>query len=233
MFYGNGQLFCSGSTNNPRNVDIKRCRRYDSNYPMRNKLALLPSLLVAFIVLFISIYKTASVKYVFSQEPSPTPANSVVNVDYPLPSPVMTPENFLWPAHAFADRLHASVATSEIERAELLLGDADNRLVSGRDMYNRGKIEESFVVLAKAEGYLFQSLEMAILSEQVEEKELFLAHLAIASLKHREILETILITSPEDGRAVMSRLLDTPKLVYELSSGELRNNGLTAPSNPF
>lgn len=200
---------------------------------MGNKLVLLPGFLAAFLVLFVSIYRTASVKYVFSQEPSPAPDAKIVTVDYGLPDPEMTPENPLWPARAFVDRIHASVTASDLERAALLLQDADLRLVAGLSMYERGKIEDSFVVLAKAEGYLLQSYETAYLSHETEQKEMFLHTLAHAALKHREILETIMTTSPEDARAVISRLLDTPKSTYDQASGALRDRNLVPPPNPF
>lgn len=200
---------------------------------MSQKLVSLPLLFVAFLILFVSIYRTASVKYVFSQAPSPTPSNFIVKIDYLLPRVPMTPENPLWPAQAVIDRLHSSMVVTDLNRANLYLEDADNRLVAGQAMYEKGKVEESFVVFQKAEGYLRQSYEMAALSQNPEEKEIFLHRLAMASLKHREILETILTTCPEDGGAIMSRLLDTPKLVFEQTTADLRSFGITPPQNPF
>lgn len=200
---------------------------------MSQKLVAPSLIFVAFLILFISIFKASSVKYVFSQAPSPTPSSPLALVNYPLPELSITPENPLWPAQAIIDRIQPTFAGGDLSRASLYLHDADSRLVAGRSMYERGKIEESFVVLQKSEGYLMQSYEMAYLSQNPEEKEVFLLKLSMAALKHREILETILATSPEDGRAVISRLLDTPKSVFDKTSADIRGYGLIPPVNPF
>lgn len=113
------------------------------------------------------------------------------------------------------------------------LENADVRLVAGRQMFEKGKIEEGVSVLEKAELYLSQSYNAAISKENSSEKGRFLYTLSLASLKHREILETILVRVPEDGRATVARILNTPKAVYENSASELSRLGLKAPEYPF
>lgn len=187
---------------------------------MKQKLAVLPFFILALIVLSISIFKTASVKYAFSQAPSPAPEDSGledIHIDYDLPEPPITPENPLWALHAVADM-------GETNHKKLLYS-ADIRLVAGARMFERGKAEDGVSVLEKAEQYLKLSYEAA------ETEDLY--QIALASLKHRQVLETILVRIPEDGRAVITRILDVPKMVYETAASKLISAGLSSPEYPF
>ncbi len=193
---------------------------------MRKKLAALPIFLAAFFILAISVVRTASVKYVFSQEPSPAPVNfEELNIDYSLPEPGLAPDNIFWLVQAVIDMGESS--------PESYLENADVRLVAGKQMFENGKIEEAVAVLEKAELYLKQSYDEVVSQEGSPERNEFLYTLSLASLKHREILETILVHAPEDGRAVIARILDTPKIVYENSASELVSLGLSVPKYPF
>jgi len=192
---------------------------------MGKRIAALPTLFVAVLILLISVVRTASVKYVFSQAPSPSPETSTVTINYELPEPDVTPEDPLWPVQALIDMGGKT--------AEEYLYSADIRLVSGKQMFDKGKIEEGILVLQKAEQYLAKASEATVLWGDSHERSEFLYTLSLASLKHRQILETILPQAPEDSRAVISKILDTPKIIYETSSSELVDSGLTAPEYPF
>lgn len=193
---------------------------------MKQKLAVLPFFLAAFLVLVVSIVKTASVKYAFSQAPSPSPENSIEStINYDLPEVNLTPEDPLWPVQALIDMGET--------HPEAYLENADVRLVAGGRMFDEGKIEEGVLVLQKGEQYLSQSLEAASALPGSEEREELMYEISLASLKHREILETILLRVPEDGRATVARIIDIPKNVYDSSASELTNAGLGAPEYPF
>lgn len=192
---------------------------------MKQKYFALPSLVLGFLILGVSIYKTASVKYVFSQAPSPTPiTQKPLNINYHLPEPDITPGHVFWPVQAVIDKADTT--------AESYLENADIRLVAGKQMVEKGKVEEGYVVLEKAALYLEKSYEAAIETEMGSESEM-LYQISLASLKHREVLETILSIAPDDARAVVTKILDTPKSVYEKTSGDLQGAGLTPPSYPF
>lgn len=185
---------------------------------MKQKLVVLSFFSFAFFILAVSIIKTASVKYVFSQAPSPPPEDfEMVDIEYVLPEPPITPENLFWALHAVIDMTDTN--------PQKLLYNADIRLVAGARMFEKGKVEESVLVLEKAEQYLKLSFEAAGPED--------LYQIALASLKHRQVLETILVRIPEDGRAVITRILDTPKTTYENSASKLLGAGLAVPEYPF
>lgn len=181
---------------------------------------------MAFLILGVSVYKSTSVKYVFSQAPSPAPnLYNHVNIDYTLPTPAIRPDSLFWPVQALADRADNTAVDC--------LENADERLVSGAQMVGQGKVEEGYLVLEKASQYLEKSYELSRGLKDETERHDFLHKISLASLKHREVLELILSTAPDDGRAVVTTILDAPKLVYEKSSEDLNLLGLTPPEYPF
>lgn len=193
---------------------------------MKQKYYLLPQIFVAFLILAVSIYKSSSVKYVFSQAPLATPVyNNHVQVDYALPSPIIGPNSLLWPLQALLDRAD--------DTPESCLNNADSRLVGGAEMVEKGRVEDGYLVLEKASRYLEKSYELAAELKDNEAKGNFLRKISLASLKHREVLEIILLKAPDDGRAVVTTILDAPKMVYEKSSADLLLLGLTPPEYPF
>lgn len=193
---------------------------------MKQKYYVLPQLVVAFLILAVSIYKASSVHYAFSQAPSPTPSSQkTLNITYQLPDPAITPESPFWPVQALIDKTEVT--------PEDFLENADVRIVAGKKMVEKGKVEEGYVVVSKAEQYLEHSYNLSFDIQDEDARYEFLNLLSEASLKHREVLEELLEIAPEDGRAVVVKIMDTPKMVYEKSSEMLLNAGLNAPSNPF
>jgi hypothetical protein len=191
---------------------------------MGKKITALPVFFIASLILLVSIFRTASVKYVFSQEPSPSPEKtSDVNIDYDLPEAELTPENLLWPVQAVIDMGESSYSE--------YLENADVRLSSGEKMFNKGKIEEGVAVLQKGEQYLAKSYEAFVQAE--DDNYEFLYTISVASLKHREVLERVLTKSPDDARAVIAKMMDVSKNVYTESGSSLLGSGLDAPEYPF
>lgn len=191
---------------------------------MIQKLAALPLVLIAIFVLVVSVFETASVKYAFSQSPSPAPV-AQIKIDYMLPETELTPENPLWPFKVLVDNIDNSPWS--------FLESADLRLAAGRSMFDKGKIGESIVVFEKGEMYLAESLKSIEELDSSEERNMLLVKLSQASLKHREVLETILVQSPEDAKPIITEILDTPKVTYDEAASSLRREGIVPPSNPF
>lgn len=203
-------------------------------HPMKQKLAFLPIFFTAFLVLLVSVAKAASVSYEFTQSPSPMPQDvRKISINYQLPEPGLSPENPLWTAKVLIDKVDSSMTWDNLQRAEEFLDDADTRLVAGEEIVAKGKVEEGFLVLQKGEQYLASSYESLSREENSPDKVQFLRKISLAALKHREILENVMLSAPDDGRAVISKVLDTSKLVYDRASLDLNSLGLEAPQNPF
>jgi hypothetical protein len=194
--------------------------------------------LIAFGVLFISIFRTASVKYEFSgpvDNSYRVLGDSDVSIDYEMPFPgKVLPDSPLWPLKALRDRIWLWTTTNQARKAELLLLFADKRIASAKIFFENEKYEEGYTILTKAEKYL----EQASNKEEESRKKgnvnkEFLNQLARASLKHYLIMEEMIEMSPEDAGPKIIETQQYAKRVYERSRNALLGEGEQPPENPF
>ncbi len=61
----------------------------------------------------------------------------------------------------------------------------------------------------------------------------YLDKLAKASLKHIQVMDSMLLIAPEDAKPGIIATQDTPKAIYEKKRDAMLNQGLTPPQNPF
>lgn len=201
-------------------------------------LVSLSALFLAFVILTISILRSASVKYHFNALAASTDINIksgdfVVKYDLPPVSGV-TPDNPFWVIKALKDKSFILVTTNSLKKAELMLSLADERLVYSKDLFDSGNFDAGLTVLTKAEKYLESSSHMATIARaQGIKTDDFLERLAIASLKHRQISESFLISSPEGARAVIVQTVDYPKNVFRDAKIVLSELGCKIPRSPF
>lgn len=211
---------------------------------MLKRIALILSALVlAFGILFISILKTASINYSFSKttnlENGSAPAvlgeQEKVEIDYYLPYPGrILPDHFLWPLKALRDKIWLFITTDAGRKVELKLLCADKRLAMSKMLFEKDKAEIGFSTLKKAEMYL----EEASVQEEKNRKEGLdtsdsLTKLAKASLKHRQMMDEILVIAPEDAKPKIISAQDISKSVFEKKRDALMEKGLPIPQNPF
>lgn len=193
---------------------------------------------LAFFILFVSVLRTAAVTYEFSM---PSNGNEKVlgeegaYIDYSLPfhGKVM-PDSVLWPVKAARDNIWLAMTTNPGRVADLYLLFADKRLGASKVLFDNGNPEDGFKTLLKAEMYL----QLACDKERENyEKEMdtteFLRRLSLSSLKHREVIEEIIIDAPEDAVPEIVQAMDYPKNVYEKTVHALNERGMDAPENPF
>ncbi len=188
-------------------------------------------------ILIISIFRVASIRYDFKLAPSPSPGTicDFIEVDYALPYPEgVGPDNPLWSLRVLRDKLWLAVTANPLKKSNISLFLADQRLAFGKKLIDQGKVELGVSVLAKAERYLQNSYDLMALSRQKGEDVALLAEkMSLASLKHRQVLETISLQVPEDAKPIVVRITDTPKIVFEKSTQTLNDLGKTSPKNPF
>jgi hypothetical protein len=191
---------------------------------------------VGFLILIVSILRSVSIRYVFELSRNESAEmGRVETVDYSLPYPGRVwPGSVLWPLKAFRDKVWVWVNPGYLEKADILLLLSDKRLILGWKIIEKGDSELGVSVLVKSEIYLNRSFEM---SQKAQKSGLnvseFLGRLSLASLKHREVLETIYDQVPEDGRPVVSKIIGESMKVYEESKQSLHEIGREAAENPF
>lgn len=199
----------------------------------------IPLVLFGFGILFISVFRTASVKYDFegSEYFESGKGNAVNNegeVNYFLPNPgKVLPDSPLWILKAARDKLWDITTSNPERKAELYLLFADKRLVSSIRLFEKGELGIAYSTLTKAE----KNLEKASLQEEKNRKNgrnttQLLRRLSLASLKHEEVIKKLAENSSDDMRPLLSDLLRYPRKSFEDARNALLGQGIEPPNNP-
>lgn len=170
--------------------------------------------LAIFFLLF-TLYKVTALRYEFFQPNNSASGRVFVSgVDYSLPYPGMLPDNPLWVFKAMRDRVLIS-SSSGLTRAGLVLQVSDKRLVMGKELFDRKNYNLSLSTIAKGEKYLEEAFLVCKDAEvRGENIDGFLETLTKASLTHRQVLEEMMVVSPDDARPVINQAMDASRRVY-------------------
>ena len=209
----------------------------------RRFVIVLSTLLFAFSVLFISVLRSASVRYSFSkvltnnsdEDGHKGDELDQMNLDYDLAyAGVVLPDSILWPIKAVRDRFWMLVTTNKSGKAELNILFADKRLGASRILFENKKYDIGYSTLTKAEKYLetANNLEEELRQKGEDTNELA-GRIAKASLVHRQVIEKILLIAPDDAKPKIIELEKYPKGFYESKVSFLRSKNLSYPENPF
>ncbi len=207
----------------------------------RNIALTTAALVFGFGVLFISVFKSAAVKYDFKLNAQEDGETSVLGEDdvfinYNLAyHGKVLPDHPLWPVKALRDKLWLLVTTSPTRKAELRLLFADKRIASSVVLFEREKYNIGISTLTKAEKYLEEAadLEKKNRKNGIDTTD-FLIRLAWASLKHYEVMqEDLLPKAPEDARPTIIQTQGYSIRVYESVRDALFEKGVKPPENPF
>ena len=206
-------------------------------YPMYKRfIGVTAAGLVALLILFISLFSSSQVVYVFSQSPTPTPIiGQKIEVDYFVAyAGKVLPDSPLWPLKALRDKLWLAVTLNLSKKAEILLLFADKRLAMAQELMGKQNAELSVSTLTKAEKYLEEAINQERKARaKGQDTTEFAKRLHIATLKHRQILEEILVISPEDAKPVIVKTIDMNKKLYEATKVSLNQVGAPSLENPF
>lgn len=187
-------------------------------------------------VLVTSILRTVSPTFVFSQvsKATPSPTAKAQGVEYYLAYPGILPDHFLWPAKAARDRIWLFLTTDPLKKSELLLLLADKGIGAAQVLAQGGKPELAGVSAQKAEKYLEEAVKYEeIARNKGADVDKLLDRLALATLKHREILEEMYKTVPEGVRPSIVEALTYPKKLLDQLRGTFRYQKKEMPESPF
>jgi hypothetical protein len=205
---------------------------------MIKKLLLVLSVFAfAFAILSISILQSTSISYSFKAQTSKSDVlgAETPQIDYQMPyEGKVLPDSPLWIFKAARDRIWFFITSSPSRKAELALLFSDKRLVSAKILFENKKPDIAISTLTKGEKYLdVAATEEVIARSQGYDTSTFLARLAVASLKHRQIIETLMPLVPEDGKPLVIEMENISKNSYKAARDGLYSKGLPVPIDPF
>lgn len=190
-------------------------------------------------ILLISVFRSASVNYVFST-PRPIPqeilGEKTPDINYQLPfQGSVLPDSPLWPLKALRDKAWLSLTANHLKKAEIALLFADKRLAMSETLFKENKTDPAVSTLLKGEKYL----EIAVNEESIARKDgmdtsTFLIKISLAALKHRQMIEEDLIPlAPEGAKPAMVKAEDYSKNAFKSARDALNNKGIPVPESPF
>lgn len=191
---------------------------------------------VAFSILAVSVLRSSSfVGRIYSQSPSPEPQARLPEIDYDLAYPGrILPNSFLWPVKALRDKIWVAVVTNPSKKAEILLLNADKRLWAAYLIAQKEEFEVAVSTLSKAEKYLEEAFrEEEVARQKGTDTTDLLQKIALASLKHRHMMEETMVMYPEDAKPQIVKTLDYSKNIYKETKSVLSQMGKSYPENPF
>lgn len=194
------------------------------------------TLLFAFLILFTSVLRSASIRYNFHM-----PTNGIVLakttgvIDYELIYPgKISPDHPLWPIKVLRDKIWLLLTTDPGKKVDLRILMADKRLGLSEILFKKDKPELALRTLQKAESYLLEAQILESTNGKNGANTLeSLSKLAKSSLKHRQTIDEIFDIAPDDAK---SEVLNAQKIsitVFEKVKNELNILGVKPPENPF
>jgi hypothetical protein len=191
----------------------------------------------AFAILSVSILESSSVSYKFTSQVPGSSAleKDVQEIDYQFPNPgEILPDNPLWVLKAARDRIWYLITPSPLRRAELALLFSDKRLVASQILFENKKPNIAISTLTKGEKYLAVAVaDEALARSEGFDTSAFLNKLALASLKHKEVIESLMPLVPEDGKPLVIETENYAENSYKAARDGLYSKGLPAPIDPF
>ncbi|MBI4059178.1 hypothetical protein HY404_02975 [Candidatus Microgenomates bacterium] len=186
-------------------------------------------------VLTTSVLRATLPEYAFSKTNStPKPTLQVTEVEYYLAYPGILPDHFLWPAKNLRDNLWLFLTTDPLKKAELYLVLADKRLGAALALADGGKENLAAPTAIEAEKYLQQAVEKETIARQKRaDTGQLLDKLAIATLKHRQVLEEIYSQVDEGERSDIASAIDYPKKIFSQLKSVLGALNRAVPPSPF
>ncbi len=195
------------------------------------------SLFLGFAIFTISVFRTASARYVFS---GPVSQNVVLpdtnkKIDYSFVYPGdVAPGDILWPIKATRDKLLLSLNKNHSKRSEIALLLSDKRLMTSKNMLKEDEVEPAVKTLEKSNAYFNEAISQACLGQdsQMDVSGLF-QRLALASLAHYQQIDEMINISPEDARPKLIVFKNEMLTQYEKAKSKIIEKGGTPPQNPF
>lgn len=202
---------------------------------MLRTIGIFTALLVASLILLVSIFKSAIPVYNYTQATNLAQSTQEEKVEYSLPYPGdVLPGNVLWLPKVFRDWFWVFVNRNNSKRSELYLLYANKRLRMAQSLIRAKDANLGIPTALKAEQYLQNAYdEQETAAKNGTDTGDLLEKLANASLKHKEVLEFLMDSAPEDARPRLNEIIDIPRRIYDVSILRLSEKNRHLPPTPL
>lgn len=142
---------------------------------------------------------------------TPTSTTSAAQtIQYDLAFPGILPDNFLYKVKVFRDKIQLVMTTDSTKRIELLLKNADKGILATAMLVDKKEYNIAKETALKAENNMtLLTPEISRLEEPIDQS--LINKLKTASLKHQEVLTSLLVRVPQDTQIVFSQVIDFSK----------------------
>lgn len=143
-----------------------------------------------------------------AQEPTPTPTPAIIQYDLAFPG--ILPDHPLYKLKILRDRMQLAMTSDPKARIHLLLRLADKRMLTTAMLVDKQSWKLAKETALKAEHNMtLLTPELYNLEEPIDRN--LLQKLQTASLKHQEVLTTLLPRVPTDDQIVFQQVIDFSK----------------------
>ncbi len=127
--------------------------------------------------------------------PTPTPLSP-----YTLPFPGILPDHPLYILKVSRDRLVLLFTRDPMRKVEIKQHLADKRLIMGKTLIERGKVQLGSSTLSKGEKYLLEAIDEVDGIKSTSINPGFLDKMIDEAKKHKEVIESLMTTVPLGDR---------------------------------
>jgi len=211
---------------------------------IKRLIVIFTTIAFAFLILFISVLRSASVRHSFSniyadytKEEIQRESEEIggIEIDYYFAHPgSVLPNHPLWPVKALRDKIWLFVTTDPIKKAELNLLFADKRLGSAKILFEKDNPELGYTTLTKSQKYFEKACRIEQNSREAGlNTDELIRRLTLAALKHRQAIKQIEFLAPEDAKPKINEIENYAKTAYNEKAMLLSREGKPVPKNPF
>ncbi len=156
-----------------------------------------------------------------AQEITSTPTPTPAFVRYDLAYPGILPDNPLYKIKVLRDKIIASSILNPLKKIDFYVLQADKGILATAMLIDKNKIDLAAETALKAENNMTLITPQLYMLPKKPNKNFF-KRLEAASLKHQEVLKSIIKRVPEDKKKVFENVIDFSKRNLE-SIAEYQN----------
>ena len=141
---------------------------------------------------------------------TPSPTSAPMFIEYKLAYPGMLPDNPLYKIKVLRDKISLALIADPLKKIDYLLLQADKGILATAILIDKNEISLAETTALKAENnYTLLTYELSSLFKKPDSN--FFNKLKTASLKHQEVLQSLIKRLPKDKQETFKQVIDFSK----------------------